>query len=310
MVSVVIVNWNSGSLLDRCASSLRAHAPDCEIVIVDNASADASLSINCAVGPELVVCNPRNLGFAAACNQGWRAAKGDPVLFLNPDTECLPGSVERLARRLEKDTGIWAVGGMLLHPSGAPQTGFNVRAFPTVGAVAADMMLLDEIWPRNPWTRRYRMSDWNADSGCDVDQPAAACLMVRRSTLESLDGYDERFTPAWFEDVDFCRRIRNSGGRIGFEPKARFLHHGAVSLRSLNQEEFLRFYHTNQLRYFSKHEGAAAAACVRRWIVAGLVLRSIFAWLSAPVRGRAAAESARASWRCASLFAGTREKDL
>jgi GT2 family glycosyltransferase len=232
------------------------------------------------------------------------------VLFLNPDAECTLGSVESLARRLASDAGLWAVGGRLLHPSGALQTGFNVRAFPTIGAVAAEMLLLDEIWPRNPWTRRYRMTDWNADTGGDVDQPAAACLMVRRAALEILGGFDERFAPAWFEDVDLCKRIHEAGGRIGFEPQARFSHHGAVSLRSLTQEEFLRFYHTNQIRYFSKHGGRAAAGRVRRWIAAGLVLRSSLAWLSAPVRGRAAVSAARAYWRSARHVLGAREAGL
>jgi N-acetylglucosaminyl-diphospho-decaprenol L-rhamnosyltransferase len=308
MVSIVIVNWNSGPLLARCISSLREHAPGCEIIIVDNASKDTSLDLVERLGISMVLLrNEQNAGFASACNRGWRTGKGEHILFLNPDTESLPGGVERLDRRLENEPAVWATGGRLLDPAGAPQAGYNVRAFPSIGAVAAEMLLLDEIWPRNPWTRRYRLADWDLNSPRDVDQPAAACLMVRRAALDSLGGFDERFRPAWFEDVDLCKRIRQAGGRIVFDPHAAFLHHGSVSLKSLTREDFLRFYHGNQIRYFEKHHGRATAARVRRLIVAGLYLRAVLSGLGTPLRGRAGAAAVRAYWMAAHHFLGAPE---
>lgn len=301
VVSVVIVNWNSGPLLGRCVGSLREHAAGCEIVIVDNASEDASLDFAQRSGVSLVLRNDRNVGFAAANNQGWRASRGELILFLNPDAESLPAGVDRLAERLEKDAAVWAAGGQLIDQTGNVQAGFNVRAFPSIGAVAAEMLLLDEIWPRNPWTRRYLMSDWDHSSARDVDQPAAACLMVRRAGLESLGGFDDAFRPAWFEDVDLCKRIRGAGGRIVYEPGARFLHHGAVSLRSLKAETFLQSYHENLVRYFRKHHGSAAAAQARRLVIAGLCLRGLLAALPT----RAGISSPRAYWRAARLLART-----
>ena len=308
MVAIVIVNWNSGPLLGRCLASIREHVQGCEVVVVDNASEDSSPDFLPQPGLNLVLLrNDTNAGFAAASNRGWRAGRGDPVLFLNPDTECLPGGVETLARRLEAESGIWAAGGHLLDPSGATQAGFNVRAFPSIGAVAAELLLLDEVWQSNPWTRRYRMSDWDHDSPRDVDQPAAACLMVRRAVLESLGGFDEAFRPAWFEDVDLCKRIRDAGGRIIFEPHARFLHHGGASLRSLTREDFLRHYHTNQIRYFHKHHGRKAAMRVRRLVIAGLRLRALAAATVAPLRSRTQAPSSASYWRLARHFAAMRE---
>jgi N-acetylglucosaminyl-diphospho-decaprenol L-rhamnosyltransferase len=308
MVTIVIVNWNSDPFLERCIGSIREHAAGCDVVIVDNASQDSSLDFLSQTGIALAVHrNDINAGFAAASNQGWRASRGDPVLFLNPDIECLPGGVESLTRRLEAESGVWAVGGHLLDTSGAPQAGFNVRAFPSIGAVAAELLLLDEIWARNPWTRDYRMSDWDHNSRRDVDQPAAACLIVRRAVLESLGGFDEAFRPAWFEDVDLCKRIRNAGGRIVFEPDARFLHHGGVSLRSLTQESFLQCYHTNQIRYFRKHYGKKAATRVRRLVIAGLCLRALAASIRAPLRARTQVPPAPSYWRVARHFAATPE---
>lgn len=305
MVSIVIVNWNSGALLEKCVASIREHAPGCEIVIVDNASTDTSLEFAGRTSDSLMLLrNEQNAGFAAACNQGWRAGQGEKVLFMNPDVECFPDGVEIMAQRLESEPSVWAVGGRLLDAAGAPQAGFNVRAFPSIGSVAAEMLLLDEVWPRNRWTRRYRMADWDHNSLRDVDQPAAACLMVRRAALESLGGFDEQFRPAWFEDVDLCRRICNAGGRIVFEPRASFLHQGGASLGNLTKEEFLRYFHANQLRYFEKHHGKPAAARVRRLIIVGLYLRALLAGLGTPLRGRAATSATRSYWRAARHFAG------
>ncbi len=302
MPSIVIVNWNSGQLLERCVNSLQRHAGGCEIVLVDNASRDSSLDfVGRLESPPLLIRNAHNAGFAAASNQGWRAGHGETVLFLNPDTESLPCAVETLARRIGDDPGVWAAGGRLLHPSGTPDPRRSARAFPSIPAVAAEMLLLDEIWPRNPWTRRYRMTDWDHATARDVDQPAGACLMVRRSALDSLGGFDESFWPAWFEDVDLCRRIRGAGGRIVFEPRAAFLHHGGVSLRNLDPEDFLRFYYLNLIRYFRKHHGSRGEARVRRLVRTGMILRALLAVSGASFSDRAGAASPRAFLRVARL---------
>lgn len=275
LISIVIANWNSGRFLEACVRSLLQNAKGCEIVIVDNASEDSSLQFARDPASDLrILRNERNLGYAAANNIGWRAARGAFILFLNPDTECLPSSVDLLLGTLSEDRSIWAAGGCLVSPSGQIQAGFNIRAFPSVGSVAADMLFLDKIWPR--LGRSPGHSSIHADAAVDVDQPAGACLMVKRDALDLLGGFDEAFSPAWFEDVDLCRRIWDQGGRIRYQPAARFVHHGGYSLGRLSQRDFLRFFHENQIRYFRKHFDLKTARRVRRWIVLGLYLRSIF----------------------------------
>jgi GT2 family glycosyltransferase len=305
MITVVVVNWNSGEFLEKCLVSLERLEAPVEIVVIDNASTDGSLGFLDRAGSRMLVLrNSRNMGFAAGCNAGWRRTEGDPVLFLNPDTECAPGSVSLLADCLARDEGIWAAGGNLVNRNGKTQAGFNVRRFPTVGSLMAEMLLLDEIWPGNPWSRRYRMRDWDHGSPRDVDQPAAACLMVRRHVLERLEGFDESFFPVWFEDVDLCRRIRNHGGRISFRPEARFLHYGGCSLARLSQGEFLEHFHRNQIRYFGKHHGVRAARRARSLAVTGLRLRAFLSLIHPVLPDQSRGESARTFALAARRIAG------
>jgi N-acetylglucosaminyl-diphospho-decaprenol L-rhamnosyltransferase len=300
MISVVVVNWNSGELLERCVRSLLEHAGDCEIVVVDNASVDGSMVFLNSLPRVISICNATNAGFAAACNAGWRRSAGEFVLFLNPDTRALRGSTGQLAEALQPPQ-VWAAGGMLVDADGTPQENFNLRRFPTVRSVAADMLFVEEVWPRNPWSRNYRISEITSVS--DVEQPAAACLMVRRSALECAGGFDENFTPAWFEDVDLCKRIHDRGGRIVFQPAARFVHHGGFSLDRLGTLQFLQYYGSNRIRYFSKHHGRIAARQVARLVMSGMFLRSLVSLIIPLAPGCSGLAAAKIFWRAGRYFA-------
>jgi len=305
--AVVVVNWNSGDFLSRCVYSLLRNAEGRQIIVVDNASEDSSLQFLPSLSSNVtLVRNRENVGFAAANNLGWRASKEAFILFLNPDTECFPGSVGRLEQTLIDDKTIWAAGGRLISPSGQTQFGFNVRCFPTLGSVVAEMLLIDEIWKGNPWTRHNPIPVTDNSSVIDVDQPAAACLMTSRAALEAVGGFDETFRPAWFEDVDLCRRIRNLGGRIVYQPDARFLHQGGLSLRHITGEAFLECFHTNQIRYFAKHHGTRMAARVRNVISIGLLIRGALSLVHPLVHNASRADSARTFWKAARHIVGLR----
>jgi len=306
VVSVVIVNWNSGNLLESCVRSLAKNAARAQILIVDNASTDSSMHLRDVNRDRMILLhNPRNLGFAAACNIGWRRSEGDRVLFLNPDAECLPESIECLELTFASDESVWAVGGKLIDSSGNPQSRFNVRTFPSIPSVAAEMLFLEEVWPSNPWSGSNDLTGETQPR--DVDQPAAACLMVSRTALEWTDGFDESFQPAWFEDVDLCRRIRNYGGRIRYQPGARFLHRGGYSLGKMPYGNYLEIFHRNQIRYFHKHHGSLAAMRVKRLILIGLFLRGAVSALYPLAPNQSRAASAKAFWDAACQIYRLRE---
>jgi len=298
-VSVVVVNWNDRERLERCLRSLASAALD--VVVVDNASDDGSADMVAREFPAVrLMRRSANDGFAVGVNAGVAASAMPFALVLNPDTEVAPPAVARLADTLTAHPRAGAVGGLLVDVANRPQAGFTVRRFPTLALFLVDLLLVDEIWPGNPATRRYLYSDLDLDGDVpvDVDQPAAACLLVRRAAFDAVGGFDEGFRPAWFEDVDFCRRLRSAGWRILLEPRARVIHEGGVSMRALGHVAFSRIWYRNLLRYVRKHHGAAGHALVRLALTVGLPLRAAALVLSGRrAEARACLAVVRGAWR-------------
>jgi N-acetylglucosaminyl-diphospho-decaprenol L-rhamnosyltransferase len=273
-VSVLIVSWNAREHLTRCLRALAA-TPH-EVIVVDNASADGSADMVRRDFPAVrLIASPRNLGFAGGVNFARQSATAPLLLLLNPDAEARPGAIDRLADALDAAPDVAAVAGRLVNADDSPQAGFNVRRLPTLASLACDLLFVDHLWPGNPVTRRYYARDLDPDSSADVEQPAAACLMMRAEVFDRLGGLDERFYPAWFEDVDLCRRILDAGYRIRYEPAATFVHRGGVARDTLGARAFSRTFHANMVRYVQKHHGAAAALVIRALILATAAPRAL-----------------------------------
>lgn len=271
-VSVLIVSWNTRELLRRCLRSLDGDAH--ELIVVDNASSDDSADAAVQEQPmATVIRSPTNLGFAGGVNRGLREATCPFVLLLNSDTVVAPGAIARLAAYLKQSPTHGAAGGRLVDEAGQSQRGFNVRRFPTVGSIAAELLLVHQLWPRNPVSRRYMALDVDDTRTQDVDQPAAACLMIRRNILDQMQGLDERFHPAWFEDVDLCRRIRDAGWRIAYVADAIFEHRGRAAKDILGLTAFSRIWYRNLRRYTAKHFGSTSHHLVGALVIIGMVLR-------------------------------------
>jgi N-acetylglucosaminyl-diphospho-decaprenol L-rhamnosyltransferase len=279
-VSVLIVSWNARDRLARCLHAATASAR--EVVVADNASSDGSAALVAGQFPGVRLLRlPRNLGFAGGVNEAARHATGDLLLLVNPDAILTPGAVARLAHVITGDPGWGAAAARLIGTDGRPQDGFNVRRFPTFGSWMSDLLLLDEVWPGNPARRRYRYGDLRiaGPDPVDVEQPAAACLMIRRDVFEAVGGMDERFTPAWFEDVDLCRRIRARGWRIALVPDAHVQHEGGDAMRALGLDRFTRIWYRNMQRYARVHHGVLGLLGLKALIVPGMLLRAAVAAL-------------------------------
>ncbi len=278
-VSVIIITYNSAGHIATCLESLRDTGA--EIIVVDNRSSDETVAVAMEGGAR-VIANRENRGFAAAANQGARAAAAAAryVLFLNPDA-VLEKGFEDLVRTIEAAPGAGAAAGLLVDGDGRPQVGFTVRALPGFAALAFEVLLVNRLWPANPVNRRYRCLRVPLDRTIDVEQPAGACLLVRREALEQIGGWDEVFYPLWFEDVDLCLRLRRAGFRILLCPASRWRHRGAHSLARISFAQKQFFWYRNLFCYVQKNMGSTAAPAMRALTCVGVSIR-MFAALFAP----------------------------
>jgi len=304
--SVIVVSYNSEAYIEACLLALQ-RVENWKVILVDNCSTDKTVERAQQVGSKTcMLLNPRNLGFAAAVNQGAQVAEGDIFVILNPDTISNSYALEKLVQPLVAyDVG--AAGGLLV-PSGEPaENGFTVRRFPTLASMLVQVFLLNHIWPKNPWNRHYRCLDLNYRLAQEVDQPAGACLAVKRKAWEDVGGFDEGFFPVWFEDVDFCRRLRSSGWKIVYCPDAVFTHAGGHSVNSLRFEEKQAFWYRNLLRYFAKHHTRVEVSLLQASVVLGLLFRVLLSLCGFQPAGVSAREALTAYWHVAYRCASGRE---
>jgi GT2 family glycosyltransferase len=271
-LTLVIINWNARDHLQRClAAALPLGYP---ITVVDNASSDGSRTMVAKSFPTVtLIPSDVNLGFAGGVNAGVATTTSPWVLILNPDVEVTAAAVDLLRRAGAADAAVGAVGACLVGDDDRPQAGFAVRRFPTLATLAVDLLLVDKLWPGNPASARYLARDVDLSVTQDVEQPAAASLLIRREAFDAVGGFYTGFHPAWFEDVDFCRRLHAAGWRIRYVAEARLRHEGGVAMRSLGLGSFNRVWYRNMRRYVDRHLSWPARLAFRGLLAAGMVLR-------------------------------------
>ena len=250
-LSIIIINWNAASHLGRCLDSVSALIEDVdEIVVADNHSSDTSRETIRRYPNLRLIENQTNLGFGAAANRAMASTKSRHLLLLNSDTLVSPGNVRRLHESMLSDSDSAIACGPLVGEGGTPQTRFQFRELPTVGSVLTDVLGLEEILAVISTKPPVQMKTGRLPSSV---QPAAAYWMIRRRAWSELGGFDERFWPAWFEDVDFCKRLESSRWKILFDERAGAVHIGGVSVPRLGRRRFTRVFYRNLLRYLKKH---------------------------------------------------------
>lgn len=299
--SLLIISHNSADCVDACLRA--ACGTDCRVIVIDNASTDGTLPAVRRAGSGIrFLANPQNVGFAAAVNQGLRSADTETVVILNPDVLVTRSSLDNLMRAFA-DPRVGAAGGKLVHADASTDAGFTVRRFPTLASMLAEVLLLNRLWHGNPWNRRYRCLNMDYAKEQEVDQPAGACLAVRRAAFDDIGGFDENFFPVWFEDVDFCRRLQDRGWKILYRPDAVFTHAGGHSVSKLSFLDRQAFWYTNLLRYFAKHHAAWQLFSLRVGILFGLLLRSLLSLTGLRPAGVSVRQALSAYWHVAWNFA-------
>jgi GT2 family glycosyltransferase len=279
-ISIVIVSFNARDHLRRCLASLSAMTSEHEVIVVDNASSDGAANMVESEFPHVrLVRNPRNEGFAVAVNIGERAATGNVIALLNPDSILTHDCFTPPAQFLRANTDVGVVGIKILDPDGTLQ--LSVRRFPGLHvALFNRYSLLTKLWPSNPFSSRYLMTDWQHDVQADVDWVSGACLLTTRAVIDRIGPLDEGYF--WgFEDVDFCKRVHEAGMRVVYFPQTSVIHVIGASAKTVPSKALIA-RHKGMWRYYKRH--LSSNRVMDAFVAAGIVLRCSLAVLSSTVR--------------------------
>ena len=270
-VSVVMVVYMTGEALHESVACALRDPSVGELVIVDNGStsADASDLRALAQNDERVVllAGHGNVGFARGANLGARKARGEILVFLNPDAFLRPGCVAKLASEIVGRPAPCIVGGRVLNADLTEQRGARRGDITLVSA----LLSLSRLAARVPAWRHYEVH-WEGEASPDGPAPvptiSGACFCMRREDFDFVQGFDEKYF-LHVEDVDLCWRVRRAGGLVLFHPKAEVVHLGHTSLTSPIRVEFHKG--VGLARYFRKR-AVGIGQRVTAWVLSPMVV--------------------------------------
>jgi N-acetylglucosaminyl-diphospho-decaprenol L-rhamnosyltransferase len=244
-VDAVVVSYCSRDTLRACVEPL-CRSRGVAVTVVDNDSPDDSAA-TVADFPVEVIRSPRNGGFAYGCNLGAAAGSAPYVLLLNPDAQIDGDALGALVRVLEHEPGVAAVGPRIVGDSG--ELKLSQRSFPRLRSTWSQALFLHRLAPRATWADEIIRDPAAYARPGSPEWLSGACLLVRRSALEAIGGLDERFF-LYREDIDLCRRLREAGHDLRFEPAATVRHRGGASAP---RESTLPIYARSRALYARKH---------------------------------------------------------
>ncbi len=278
-ISAVVVSFQTGPVLADCIAALKSDDVISEIILVDNGNPTGAIeaSVGDAATPVRVLSGHGNIGFAAGCNRGAAAATGDYLLIINPDAVIAVGAAAQLLDDSKQLAQPWLMGAMLTGPDGAEQRGSR-RAELTPWRAIFDASHLSHLAPRVfPPFNLHRAPLPGALA--EIPTLSGACLFLPAVGYHAIGGMDEGYF-LHVEDIDFCKRFRDAGGGVWFNPHVTVVHHKSSSAASAREVEAHKT--RGLIRYFNTHfktswPGPARWALARLlWLAYGLktIIRS------------------------------------
>jgi GT2 family glycosyltransferase len=273
-VSIIIVNYNVRHFLEQCLHSVH-HAIQglaAEVLVIDNASNDGSLEYLQPLFPQVqFVALQDNLGFAKANNHAAKLAKGQHLLFLNPDTLLAEDSVQKMLALMEAKPQAGALGVRMLDGAGQflPE---SKRAFPELMPAFFKLTGFARIFPRSAFFNAYALGHLNENQNHPVDVLAGACMLVRRGLFQQLNGFDEQFF-MYGEDIDLSYRIRQAGYQNWYCADTSIIHFKGESTRKGSSNYVQLFYKAMQ-QFVRKHYSGSKSALIVHGLQIAIVLRA------------------------------------
>lgn len=240
-LSIIIVAYGNPSVLERCLQSIPNRA-DWEVIVIDN--------------------TVKNIGFAAGCNRGAKKAKGNFLLFLNPDCVIDGKSIDRLITHLETNPETGIVAPKIVNAKQQPQRSYSLQ--PTFTSAFIVYSFIGSYFPKLPAVKHFWITRGIANKALRVGAVTGAAFMMPRALFIALHGFDEHFFMYW-EETDLCRRCLAQGKQIIFEPKAVIMHEGAASTPK-NRKLVMGWFKRSRLYFFTKHFGTFRGYLVESYL--------------------------------------------
>jgi len=251
-LSIIIINYNTLKLLDLCLNSIYTYPPQShfEIIVVDNCSTDGSGDMVRSKYPQVkLITNPANYGFARANNTGIKAAGGKYILLLNSDTECMRGSLDTLIGYMENNPDSGIVGPLLLG------TEHNIIQmswgwYPTIIKELFQKMLSPQHIAKNIFIKL--LAHQLLKHPREVELISGACMLIRKEVFSTVGYLDENIF-LYFEEPDFCLRVKLKNWKIYFLPEARIIHKLGQSMKKIDHLTHITHYIKSQLYFYKKY---------------------------------------------------------
>ncbi len=254
-LSVIVVTHNRAADSFACFAALHQQMnAGMELIIVDNASTDATFQLLDLLKNVRIIRNTDNLHFLSGARQGAVAARGEYLLFLNNDAQILAGGLDAAIQSFADHPKLGVLGARLIHTTGKLQE--------VGGTVYADGSNMGNGVGEHPLAAPFMVQR-------AVDYCSGAFLATPRALWDELGGFDLRYAPAYYEDVDYCFSARAKGYQVIVEPRIAVIHReGAVSG---NSDEARTLMLRNREKFALKHEAALKEIAARPYGEAPIV---------------------------------------
>jgi O-antigen biosynthesis protein len=249
-LSIIIVNYKVKDLLDNCLQSIFSNSENIEldVIVVDNNSQDGSLEMIKEKYPQVnLIASEQNLGFAKANNLGFKQAKFDHILLLNPDMKLHSNTLENVLKWANMNPQADVIGCYLVNEAG--ETIHHIRQFPNFWDQLAIVLKLPHLFPKI--LNKYLQKKFNYSQASKVDSIRGAFFLVKKEIYQKLNGLDERYF-IWFEEVDFCKQVKSDGGEIWYTPEAKCTDYIGKSFAQVPRGVTQKYFRDSMLKYFKK----------------------------------------------------------
>lgn len=265
MVSIIIVNYKVKEKLLKCIESIYASRPkiDFEIIVVDNDDKARIKGELIRKFPKVkYIKSPKNIGYGAGNNLGFKYAKGEYLFILNPDTQIFSNTLDELVNFLTKNKKVGIVSPLLVDKNGEP---FKLQGTSELTPLKGIMCLsfLGKLFSNSRFSREYWLKDWNHTKLKEVSVCPGTALMISRELFKRIGGFDEKFF-LYFEEDDLSKRIKSLGYKIFINPRSKIFHAVGESTKQLESAEHI--FATSRFYYFRKHFGILKALLVESFL--------------------------------------------